>query len=325
MSFFDDPPRDPEGASGPPANEAPGDPTTLAPAAFEAQRPGMGGESGAAIPAPDPIPADLQITWSWAHFLIFGIFAFISFIFVDFVILMLNAPPAKLPAKELEQYYMSKPMVPIGIMLGWYAAIFLFLFVTLSVLEGHSFWKSLGWRKLVKRAGEMSIHPALYFVAGCGLSLFVAIASAQVEKPEHLPIEEMFKQRRAAFMFLAMAVIVAPMVEETLFRGYLYPSLARFGAFILRRAGLEESVALRWGVGASIAVTGMLFGLMHGMQLGWTWGLVSMLVLVGVVLTIVRARTGSVFASYMMHLGYNSFIAIFAILGTHGFTKLPGQ
>ena len=64
---------------------------------------------------------------------------------------------------------------------------------------------------------------------------------------------------------------------------------------------------------------------MHGAQLGWTWSLVIMLVFVGIVFTIVRARTGSVFASYLMHLGYNSLISAFAILGTHGFTKMPGH
>jgi membrane protease YdiL (CAAX protease family) len=50
-----------------------------------------------------------------------------------------------------------------------------------------------------------------------------------------------------------------------------------------------------------------------------------MLMLVGIVFTIVRARTGSVFASYLMHLGYNSLISVLAIVGTHGFTRLPSQ
>jgi len=103
---------------------------------------------------------------------------------------------------------------------------------------------------------------------------------------------------------VAMAVVVAPLVEETLFRGYLYPLLAR-----------------SFGIAPGILVTGLCFGAMHGAQLGWTWSLVSMLILVGIVLTLVRARTGSVLASYLMHLGYNSLISFFAIVGTHGFTK----
>ena len=105
---------------------------------------------------------------------------------------------------------------------------------------------------------------------------------------------------------MAMAVFVAPLVEETLFRGYLYPLFAR-----------------SFGVTPAIFVTGILFGLMHGYQLGWTWTLVTVLIVVGIIFTLVRARTGSVFASYLMHLGYNSLIAIAALLGTHGFTQMP--
>jgi membrane protease YdiL (CAAX protease family) len=47
------------------------------------------------------------------------------------------------------------------------------------------------------------------------------------------------------------------------------------------------------------------------------------LIAVGVIFTFVRARTGSVFASFLLHLGYNSMIALITILGTQGFTKMP--
>jgi membrane protease YdiL (CAAX protease family) len=77
------------------------------------------------------------------------------------------------------------------------------------------------------------------------------------------------------------------------------------------------------GTKVSILFTGLLFGLMHGAQLGWTWGVVALLILVGVVLTFVRARSGTVLASFLLHLGYNSMIAVTTIIGTHGFTRIP--
>ena len=109
-----------------------------------------------------------------------------------------------------------------------------------------------------------------------------------------------------ALLFVAMAVLVAPLVEETLFRGYLYPMFAR-----------------AFGIAPSILLTGLLFGLMHGAQLGWTWGLVAILTAVGVIFTLVRARTGTVLASFLMHLGYNGLISVAALVSTHGFTKMP--
>ena len=106
-----------------------------------------------------------------------------------------------------------------------------------------------------------------------------------------------------------MAVLVAPLAEETVFRGYLYPTFARW-----------------FGVGPSIVITGVLFGMMHGPQLGEAKSLIAIMSLVGIVLTLVRSRTGSVFASFLMHLGYNSLIGATLLLATHGFTKtLPGK
>ena len=257
---------------------------------------------------PRPVPVDLQITWSWPHFIVFILFAFVSLIVIQTALAAHYAPSKHLATKDLEEYLLSNPKFAIGSMVVWYAVLFFFLYVTLSILRGHPFWQILGWRKIQPRAGELPRNPLVYFLAGCGLSLFVAILSSQMKTPENVPMEELFKHRETALMFMALAVLVAPLVEETLFRGYLYPLFAR-----------------SFGIAPGIILTGVCFGAMHGAQLGWTWSLVSMLILVGIVFTIVRARTGSVFASYLMHLGYNSLISFFAIIGTHGFTRLPGN
>jgi hypothetical protein len=48
-----------------------------------------------------------------------------------------------------------------------------------------------------------------------------------------------------------------------------------------------------------------------------------MLIFVGVVFTFVRAWTGTVVASFFLHLGYNSMIAVSTIIVTRGFTHMP--
>jgi len=251
-------------------------------------------------------PEDLQISWSWAHLIVFVIFGFISLVVIQGVLAFMYAPHRSMSTKQLQDYLISKPQFAIGSMLLWYAAIFFFLYVTLSLLRGHPFWSTLGWRKLSPSNPEMPKYPIVYFLAGCGLSLFVALLSASMKAPENTPIEELFKYPKTAMLFVAMAVFVAPLVEETLFRGYLYPMFAR-----------------SFGVAPAIIVTGTLFGLMHGGQLGWTWSLVAILTMVGIIFTLVRARTGTVFASFLMHLGYNSLISVAAVWSTHWFTKMP--
>lgn len=260
----------------------------------------------APYPAAKTYPEDLQISWSWPHLILFAVFGFGSLVIIQGVLAFVYAPRQRMNTKQLEEYLISKPQFAIGSMLIWYATIFFFLYVTLSVLRGHPFWRTLGWRKLVPANPKIPKNPFAYFFAGCGLSLFVALMTASMKTPDSTPMEELFKYPQTAMMFVAMAVLVAPLVEETLFRGYLYPMFAR-----------------SFGVTPAILVTGALFGLMHGAQLGWTWGLVAMLTLVGIVFTLVRARTGTVFASFLMHLGYNLLISLATGLSTHWFTKMP--
>jgi membrane protease YdiL (CAAX protease family) len=260
----------------------------------------------AAYSPPKTFPEDLQISWSWPHLILFAVFGFGSLVIIQGVLAVIYAPQQRLNTKQLEEYLISKPQFAIGSMLIWYATIFFFLYVTLSVLRGHPFWRTLGWRKLLPANQRLPKNPLVYFFAGCGLSLFVALLTARMKTPESTPMEELFKYPHTAMMFVAMAVFVAPLVEETLFRGYLYPMFAR-----------------SFGVTPAILLTGVLFGLMHGAQLGWTWGLVAMLTMVGIVFTLVRARTGTVFASFLMHLGYNLLISLAAGLSTHWFTKMP--
>ena len=273
----------------------PGDPIDLA------------ARSEAIWPRKSSLPADLQIFWSWLHLAAFTIFGVLSFAMVQLGLLLYYVPPNSLKNQaEIERIVLSKPILAVGTMVIWYALLLLFLYVTLAVFHDAPFWRSLGWRKLGWNENRWPKNPWLYLGSGGVLSLLVFAATAKMQPPENVPIEELFKYKNTAMMFMAMAVLVAPVVEETVFRGYLYPLFAK-----------------SLGVATSIVITGILFGLMHGAQLGWTWGLVTVLVVVGIVFTFVRARTGSVFASFLLHLGYNSMIAVFTVLSTEGFSKIP--
>ena len=315
MSLFDDNPANPneqvpptplaeERPSGEPgAVPLAGDPITYVAATS------VYADASQGAPAPvlrATVPEDLRIPWSWPHFIVFVFFGFISLVIVQAAFAIYYLPHQRLSSqKEFERFILSKPQFAIGSMVVWYALLFLFLYVTLTVLRGCPFWQSLGWKRPNPASAGALKTPWKYFLSGGALSLFVSFITAKVQPPDHLPIQELFKYKNTAILFMAMAVLIAPLVEETIFRGYLYPLMAK-----------------SFGVVPGIAVTGVLFGLMHGYQLGWTLSLVSTLIFVGVVFTFVRARTGTVFASFLLHLGYNSTIAVVTILGTHGFQQI---
>ena len=277
----------------------------------------------AAHPANSNLPEDLRISWSWPHLLFFCGFAIVSQIVIGIAVLAYYSASRHLSQRQIRRLFESDPKLIVGTNVLWFALIILFLYVTLSVLPNLPFWRSLGWKKLDANPLEGKGRPWMYFLSGSGLSLFVILASSRVKNAEHVPIQEMFKSRSGVMLLMSMAVLVAPLVEETVFRGYLYPVFVRIVSSIAQLFGMDSPSAIRAGVATSILTTGALFGLMHAPQLGWTWGLVSLLILVGVIFTFARAWTGTVFASFLLHLGYNSMLAFLTILGTKGFTYFP--
>ncbi len=277
----------------------------------------------AAHPPSSNFPEDLRISWSWPHLLLFFVYAFISQIVIGIGVLAYYSTSRHMTQRQIRRLFESDPGLIVGTNVLWFALIILFLYVTLSVLRDLPFWRSLGWKKLNANPFAGKGKPWMYFISGSGLSLFVIIASSRVKNAEHVPIQEMFKSRSGMMLLMSMAVLVAPLVEETIFRGYLYPVFVRIASSVARFFGMDSPSAIRAGVVTSILTTGALFGLMHAPQLGWTWGLVGLLILVGVIFTFARAWTGTVFASFLLHLGYNSMLAFLTIVGTKGFTYMP--
>jgi len=126
--------------------------------------------------------------------------------------------------------------------------------------------------------------------------------------PDSLPITEYFKDRPSALLLAAFGILVAPLMEELLFRGFLYPALARWtGSFI------------------SIVVTASAFTLLHGAQLGYSWAPLLLIFIVGVALTVTRVVTRSVATCVIVHMTYNFALLFQTYIVTHGFRQMQGN
>ncbi|MGH9467736.1 MAG: lysostaphin resistance A-like protein [Terriglobales bacterium] len=132
-----------------------------------------------------------------------------------------------------------------------------------------------------------------------------------------------------------LAVVIWGLREYELVLGTIGPTQYILGAILLvflampqwpiRGVGwiLNQMARLHRGEALAIFVTGLLFGLMHAAQLGWAWGAVLILVLVGIVLTVVRARSGSLLPSWLMHCAYNGVLFAAEFISSRGFHHLP--
>lgn len=261
-----------------------------------------------AAPAFDPsLPEDLRAPWGWLDLLVFlivgffGLFAVIACVAIV-AVAAFHVPLDTLKAKTMTDALAMVSIVSQGI---WSAGVLLFFYIMVRYHTSAPFWRTIGWRGLGN--ARNTLGSALGF-AGTGaiLAVCVSLLGKVLGGKEGLPIEEMFRSRQTVILLMAFGILVAPLVEETMFRGFLYPLFAR-----------------TFGVRAGVVVTGTLFGLMHAAQLWGGWGQIGLLIVVGIIFTYVRARTGTVAASYCVHIGYNSLLFIGFYLGTGGLKHLP--
>ena len=180
-----------------------------------------------------------------------------------------------------------------------------FLYVVVRGRSAAPFWQTMGWRGFRNMASSASVM-LRYVFGGFALAVVVGWLGNFVGRESGIPMEELFRSRQSVLMLMALGILVAPLVEETIFRGCIYPVIAR-----------------KFGITTGIVATGALFGLAHAQQLGGAWGQIGLLICVGIVLTYVRARAGTVAASYFVHLGYNTILFAGFFIATGGLRHLP--
>ncbi len=290
-----------------PENNWPAPPGDNAPGA-DAAAPLVPQDAALAAPvaAEAAVPEDLRAPWSWLELLLFLVYAFAASLAVSLVVALGAFFAFGISPWQLDKIPNGKATLLVLGQALWSGAAMLYFFGVARLRKGGPFWRALGWREL--RLGRISGSRAvvLCLSGGVTLAMVVQVASAGMGKKGTLPIEEMFRSRGTVLMLMALGLLVAPLVEETMFRGFLYPVFAR-----------------QFGVPAGIVITGVLFGLLHAAQLWGGWGQIALLMIVGIVFTYVRARTGTVWASYLFHLGYNGILFLGFFIYTGGLRHMP--
>jgi membrane protease YdiL (CAAX protease family) len=187
----------------------------------------------------------------------------------------------------------QKPWIALSTQFVWYLVIAIYMIMFVEGTFHRPFWKAIQWNW--PRNWALLVPVGMVMVSLQGLEHFFNI-------PKHIPMEEFLATPLAAIMTAILAITLGPLMEELFFRGFLYPVLTR-----------------RFGTTAGILATAVGFGLIHGAQLAFAWGLVLIIFIVGIVLTIVRAKTNSVGSSFVVHVAYNSTIVVMALIAArHG-------
>ena len=148
------------------------------------------------------------------------------------------------------------------------------------------FFENLGW------GWRKGFGRATVFISFAGIFL-TNLALVQVFQqlkmiPESTPFDDLLKVPATRIAISIFAVVSAPFVEEVVFRGVLYPAVERWVGRI-----------------AAIVLVSGLFLLVHAEQYAGEIAYLLPLALLSVVLTSLRAYSGSLLPSFALHLLFN--------------------
>jgi len=246
-------------------------------------------------PKPSKVPSENPIWTGWDVLLLTVIQFVIPFV-VIIPVVVLVAAKTLYPTLTFQQVAQQKLWIALCTQFAWYVVVLIYMVMFIEGTYRRRFWDAIRWN-WPRKNWRLLVPFGMMLVLLQGLEKFFRM-------PKHVPMEEYLKTPSIAILTAIFAVSLGPLMEELFFRGFLYPVLAR-----------------RWGLFAAISITSVAFGLIHGAQLAFSPGLVLIVFLVGLVLTIVRAKTGSVGSSFVVHVSYNSTLVILgAIASRHGLT-----
>jgi membrane protease YdiL (CAAX protease family) len=169
----------------------------------------------------------------------------------------------------------------------FYALLLGALYALIAGRYHQPFWRSLGWT--IPSRGIL-----LCIFAGPFLAVALAALSALLRAPEEPVIQNLMTDRMSLIAVVAFGSVLAPIFEELVFRGFIFPLLAR-----------------SLGPWPSIFLTALVFSLLHGSQFHWSWQAILVIGLAGISFGLARYKTGSTAAATAIHIGYNS--TLFAV------------
>ena len=177
-----------------------------------------------------------------------------------------------------------------------------------GILPAHLITLAIAWA-VVTQFGKIPVKAALRWGWGhrigvikslllgallFGVSWLIVLAFGGKETE----LERLINSSRTAALLIAfMAVATAPLVEEIIYRGILFPAWQR----------------LAGSVGAVVIVT-LMFAIPHVPQYWPNLAVIASILILSATLTIVRARTGRLVPCYVIHLVFNGIQAMLILV-----------
>lgn len=166
-----------------------------------------------------------------------------------------------------------------------------------SVVKRHhhdSFFSALHLKKITKS------EIIRYILIALGINALVITFIILLEYlgmgkliPKNMPIDKEFNAGYGAMIWFSIMVLLAPIPEELICRGYFYE-------------GFKNNLGIKW---AAIIVT-VIFVLLHGPQLSFSPIMLGFISIMAIAVIIIRIKTDSLTKCIIVHQIYNTTLII---------------
>ena len=153
----------------------------------------------------------------------------------------------------------------------------------------------------LKRNGGGWLRLFLFpLLAGLIFAGLAAYATMSREVQPETPLSQVLSETQSSWLqmgFLFLAVLMAPFIEEIIFRGYIF--------YVIRRVA---------GGVAAFVIVAVIFGLMHFQQYWGDWLVIALITALGFVLTFFRLTWGTTIPGIIMHYTFNFTMTIIPVV-----------
>ena len=244
-----------------------------------------------------PDPTAPESHWGYREILLLIAIGILAEILVTSGAARIAQVAVGLEASDFVDLVMREPRVAVPMQIATWLAALAFIAYVVRIRCGKPLLAGVAWIRLPR-------SPTTYLRTGGLLAFGSVVASIGIgELDAPSPMQQMFSNPDGLWILAVYGIVLAPCIEEIVFRGFFFAPLER-----------------HHGQWAALLITSAVFAALHGSQYDWHWQRLLVLLAVGAAFGIVRIRSGSVKASALVHATYNSllFLVVLSIPGGLG-------
>jgi membrane protease YdiL (CAAX protease family) len=233
---------------------------------------------------PSPPP---RSPWDFSDLIAFGSFFVITLFFLPAVLVLI----ARVFKPDLSVTNLSgeaQILLQAALDVAWVG----FIFFLVRVIHQKNILETFLWQNTHRYRVTSLI------ALGAILAITVLVVSSYFPPSSPPAVEKLAESSRSVALLVIFGVCFAPLIEEIIFRGFLFSVLSGFG-----------------GSRLAVPATAVLFALMHAPQLWPSMAGILLILAVGYVLSIVRERSNSLIPSFIVHTAYNGMLVGASAIG----------